>query len=73
MSQTAEKKQIDGQGGSIPVDTKKIRELLRAFGLRVFYGDGTRPDLLKAAHIEDVKMVVIAIDEKEKIQRDIEK
>lgn len=42
-------------------------EMLRAFGLRVFYGDGTRPDLLKAAHIEDVKLVVIAIDDKEKI------
>jgi CPA2 family monovalent cation:H+ antiporter-2 len=42
-------------------------ELLRAFGLRVFFGDGTRPDLLKAAHIEDVRLVVIAIDEKEKI------
>jgi len=40
---------------------------LRAFGLRVFFGDGTRPDLLKAAHIEDVRLVVIAIDEKEKI------
>ncbi|WP_028671929.1 monovalent cation:proton antiporter-2 (CPA2) family protein [Saccharospirillum impatiens] len=42
-------------------------ELLRAFGLRVFFGDGTRPDLLKAAHIEDVRMVVIAIDDKDKI------
>ncbi len=42
-------------------------ELLRAFGLRVFFGDGTRPDLLKAAHIEDVRLVVIAIDDKEKI------
>lgn len=41
--------------------------LLRAIGLRVFFGDGTRPDLLKAAHIEDVKLVVIAIDDKEKI------
>jgi CPA2 family monovalent cation:H+ antiporter-2 len=42
-------------------------DMLRAFGLRVFYGDGTRPDLLKSAHIEDVKLVVIAIDDKEKI------
>lgn len=42
-------------------------ELLRAFGLRVFFGDGTRPDLLKAAHIDDVRLVVIAIDDKEKI------
>lgn len=42
-------------------------EMLRAFGLRVFFGDGTRPDLLKAAHIDDVRLVVIAIDDKEKI------
>ena len=42
-------------------------EMLRAFGLRVFFGDGTRPDLLEAAHIDDVKLVVIAIDDKEKI------
>lgn len=41
-------------------------EMLRAFGLKVFYGDATRPDLLHAAGIADAKMLVIAIDEKDR-------
>jgi CPA2 family monovalent cation:H+ antiporter-2 len=40
-------------------------EMLRAFGVKVFFGDATRPDLLHAAGIEEAKMLVIAIDEKE--------
>ncbi len=42
-------------------------EMLRAFGVKVFFGDATRPDLLHAAGIEEAKMLVIAIDEKEHI------
>ncbi len=38
---------------------------LRAFGVKVFFGDATRPDLLHAAGIEEAKMLVIAIDDKE--------
>jgi len=40
-------------------------ENLRAFGIKVFYGDATRPDLLRAAGIENARMLVIAIDGKE--------
>ena len=40
---------------------------LRAFGLRVFFGDASRPDLLHAAGIENAKLVVVAIDGKEQI------
>jgi len=40
-------------------------EMLRAFGLKVFYGDATRPDLLHAAGIAGAKLLVIAIDDKE--------
>lgn len=39
-------------------------EMLRTFGFRAFFGDGTRPDLLKAAGIENARMVVVAIDDK---------
>ncbi|MDJ0698882.1 MAG: cation:proton antiporter [Woeseiaceae bacterium] len=39
-------------------------ERLRAFGVKVFFGDATRPDLLHAAGIENAKMLVIAIDDK---------
>ena len=40
-------------------------EMLRAFGIKVFYGDSTRPYLLHAAGIEDARMLVVAIDDRE--------
>jgi CPA2 family monovalent cation:H+ antiporter-2 len=39
-------------------------DILRAFGVKVFFGDAMRPDLLHAAGIEEAKMLVIAIDDK---------
>ena len=42
-------------------------EMLRTFGFRIFFGDGTRPDLLHAAGIEKAKLLVVAIDNKEQI------
>ncbi|WP_424928115.1 monovalent cation:proton antiporter-2 (CPA2) family protein [Amaricoccus tamworthensis] len=39
-------------------------ERLRVFGVRAFYGDATRPDLLHAAGIENAKVLVVAIDDK---------
>ncbi|MEM1175453.1 MAG: cation:proton antiporter [Pseudomonadota bacterium] len=38
---------------------------LRMYGIKVFYGDATRPDLLHAAGIEHAKLLVIAIDDRE--------
>lgn len=40
---------------------------LREFGLRAHYGDATRPDLLHAAGIDQAKVLVIAIDDKQAI------
>jgi CPA2 family monovalent cation:H+ antiporter-2 len=40
-------------------------EMLRAFGIKVFFGDAMRPDLLHAAGIEQARMLVIAIDDRE--------
>ncbi len=40
-------------------------DVLRAFGIKVFFGDATRPDMLHAAGIEEASMLVIAIDDKE--------
>ena len=37
-------------------------ERLRVFGVKVFFGDASRPDLLHAAGIEQARMLVIAID-----------
>ncbi len=40
-------------------------EALRAFGIKVFFGDASRPDLLHAAGIEEAQMLVVAIDDKD--------
>jgi len=42
-------------------------EMLRAFNVKVYYGDATRPDLLHAAGIAEADLMVIAIDNKEHI------
>jgi CPA2 family monovalent cation:H+ antiporter-2 len=42
-------------------------EVLRAFGIRVYFGDATRPDLLHAAGIEEADIFVIAINNPEQI------
>ncbi|SNY91233.1 Kef-type potassium/proton antiporter, CPA2 family (TC 2.A.37.1) [Cohaesibacter sp. ES.047] len=44
---------------SVQLDT------LRTYGIRAFFGDATRPDLLRAAGIEDAAALVIAIDNAE--------
>ena len=40
---------------------------LRVFGAKAYYGDATRPDLLHAAGIAEAKILVIAIDDEDKI------
>jgi CPA2 family monovalent cation:H+ antiporter-2 len=42
-------------------------DMLRAFGVKVFFGDAMRPDLLHAAGIEEANMLVIAIDDRESV------
>lgn len=42
-------------------------ENLRVFGVKAYYGDATRPDLLHAAGISEAKILVVAIDGKEQI------
>jgi monovalent cation:proton antiporter-2 (CPA2) family protein len=41
-------------------------ELLRRLGLKVFYGDATRLDLLHAAGADDARLLVLALDSPEK-------
>jgi len=41
-------------------------DLVRRFGIKVFYGDAARGDLLKAAGASKAKLLVIAVDEAEK-------
>ena len=42
-------------------------EVLRKFGVKVFYGDASRHDLLEAAGASEAKIIVIAIDERETV------
>ncbi|MGB0438564.1 MAG: cation:proton antiporter [Paracoccaceae bacterium] len=42
-------------------------DMLRTFGIKGYFGDATRPDMLEAAGIRDAKMIVIALDEQDKI------
>ncbi len=44
-------------------------EMLRRFGLKSFYGDATRLDLLRSAGAERARMLIIAIDDEEKTLR----
>ncbi|MGE0005770.1 MAG: monovalent cation:proton antiporter-2 (CPA2) family protein [Parvibaculaceae bacterium] len=46
-------------------DAEQI-DALRRFGFKVFYGDASREDLLEAAGAADARILVIAIDDREK-------
>jgi len=52
-------------------DAEQI-DALRRFGFKVFYGDASREDLLAAAGAADAKILVIAIDDREKILQIVE-
>jgi monovalent cation:proton antiporter-2 (CPA2) family protein len=47
-------------------DAEQI-DALRKFGFRVFYGDASRIDLLEAAGAGEAEILVIAVDDREKI------
>ncbi len=47
----------------------KQLEALERFGIRTFFGDATRPDLLEAAGVQEAKVLVIALDEEEQITK----
>ncbi len=50
----------------IDFSSKQI-DMLKMFNLRTYFGDATRPDLLHAAGIDDAKLLVVAIDDKDQI------
>ncbi len=39
-------------------------QMMRSFGFKGYFGDPTRPDLLKAAGLDDARVLVVAIDDK---------
>ena len=42
-------------------------QLMRRFGFKTFLGDPTRPELLKAAGIAKARVLVVALDDREKV------
>jgi monovalent cation:proton antiporter-2 (CPA2) family protein len=47
-------------------------DMLGKFGVKSYYGDASRPDLLHAAGIESARAIVIAIDDKERAVQMVE-
>lgn len=52
----------------IDYDSRHI-ELLKKFGVRSYFGDATRPDLLESAGIAEAKLLIVALDDKEQIDK----
>lgn len=53
------------QATYLDIDPNNV-DLLRKLGLKVFYGDASRHDLLHAAGAEDAKLLIVAVDDSEK-------
>jgi monovalent cation:H+ antiporter-2, CPA2 family len=47
----------------------KRLEALERFGVKNYFGDATRPDLLQAAGIEEASLLIIAIDDPEQVTK----
>ena len=47
--------------------SSKQLDMLEKFGVKAYFGDASRPDLLHAAGIHEAKLIVVAIDNKEQI------
>ena len=53
-----------GFGATIIDYSSDQLEMLRAFNVKAFFGDATRPDLLHAAGIENAKLLIITLADK---------
>jgi monovalent cation:proton antiporter-2 (CPA2) family protein len=50
----------------LDIDSSQV-DALRKFGFKVFYGDALRMDLLEAAGAREARLLIIALDDKDKI------
>ena len=50
------------QATFLDIDADNV-DLLRKLGLKVFYGDASRADLLRAAGAEEAKLLIVAVDD----------
>jgi voltage-gated potassium channel Kch len=53
------------QATFLDIDADNV-DLLRKLGLKVFYGDASRVDLLRAAGAEEARLLIVAVDQPEK-------
>jgi len=62
---------LDAAGHKATVIDHDSRHLenLKKFGIRTYFGDATRPDLLESAGIAHARLLVVALDSKEQIDR----
>lgn len=58
---------IAGYSATVIDFSSKQIDTMKIFGLRTYYGDATRPDMMHAAGINEAKLLIIAIDDKEQI------
>ena len=63
---------VNGFRTSVLESSVEQIELLRRFGRKVYYGDAGRLDLLRAAGAEQARVLVIAIDDREKAAEIVE-
>jgi voltage-gated potassium channel Kch len=47
-------------------------DVLRRFGTKVYFGDPTRPDVLRAAGVEQAKLIVVAMDDPPGVLRTVD-
>ncbi|MCU0369795.1 MAG: monovalent cation:proton antiporter-2 (CPA2) family protein [Bacteroidales bacterium] len=59
------------QATFLDIDADNV-DLLRKLGLKVFYGDASRVDLLRAAGAAEAKLLIVAVDEPEKTFKIVE-
>lgn len=59
------------QTTTVDVDGEQI-EVLRKFGQRVYYGDASRLDLLTAAGAGRARLLIVAVDDHEKVKEVVE-
>jgi voltage-gated potassium channel Kch len=57
----------NGIGATVLDSNPDSIQVLRKFGFKVYYGDSNRHDLLKTAGIENARVLIIALDDKERI------
>ncbi|MEP2977934.1 MAG: cation:proton antiporter [Lentilitoribacter sp.] len=58
---------VAGYSATVIDFSSKQIDTMKVFGLRTYYGDASRPDMMHAAGIDEAKLLIVAIDEKEQI------